>query len=69
MVTIAYNKDSKQILGFIIAEYEINPKEVFDGFENYEVIKTEIKPPFKGYNKYMVNIENNELKSYIKINE
>lgn len=65
MITVAYNKDSKKILGFIVADYEINPEEVFGEFINYEVVQTEIMPPLTGYDKYIVDIENGELKDYI----
>lgn len=65
MITIAYNKDNKKILGFISTDYEINPEEVFGNFENYEVVKTEIEPPLTGFKKYEVDIENGELKNYI----
>lgn len=69
MVHLAYDRKTLKILGFIITEEEINPNEVFGQFQNYEVIKTKLEPPFTGYTKYIVEFgENNEVIGY-KMNE
>lgn len=69
MVHLAYDRKTLKILGFIITEEEINPNEVFEQFQNYEVIKTEVEPPFIGYTKCIVEFdENNEVIGY-KMNE
>lgn len=61
MFNIAYDKDTKQILGFIDTNEEINPEEVFSNFHNYEVIKTDKRPPIIDFDKHTINFENNEI--------
>lgn len=61
---IAFDKDNHRILCFIATEDNINPKEVFSSFENYEYKVTKIVPPYVDYNQYEVIIENEEITGY-----
>lgn len=54
MVHVAYDKDTQKILAFIVTNDEINNEEVFANFDNYDVVKTDIQPPFSQYKKYTV---------------
>lgn len=61
MYNIAYDKVNKKILGFIKAEGNIDLEEVFANFQNYEIIKTEQTPPIIDYEKYKVDIVENNI--------
>lgn len=68
MVHIAYDKETYNIIAFLINDYEIiNPSEVFEGFENYIYKATNILPPFSNYKKYKVEIKDGEIVDYLKI--
>lgn len=61
MYTIAYDKDTKRILGFIKATKPINPFEVFSGFQNYLIKETDAMPPTIDFDNYVLNEENEEV--------
>lgn len=61
MYTIAYDKDTKRILGFIKANEPINPFEVFSGFQNYLIKETDAMPPTIDFDNYVLNEENEEV--------
>ena len=61
MYTIAYDKDTKRILGFIKANEPINPFEVFSGFQNYLIKETDAMPPTINFDNYVLNEENEEV--------
>lgn len=61
MYTIAYDKDTKRILGFIKANEPINPFEVFSGFQNYLIKETDAMPPTIDFDNYVLNGENEEV--------
>lgn len=63
MYNIAYDKDTHQILGYINTNKEINPEEVFSDLTNYLIKKTDVEPPFVGFNNYEI-IEDGESVSY-----
>lgn len=56
---IAYDKDTFQILGFISNNYTKleETEEIFQNFENYEVIETNLKMP-SDFDNYKLIIEN-----------
>lgn len=59
---IAYDKDTKQVLGFITNDYTTieEAAEVFQNFENYEIAKIEIELP-QDFSDYKVIIENGQV--------
>lgn len=61
MYTIAYDKDTKRILGFIKANEPINSFEVFSGFQNYLIKETDAMPPTIDFDNYVLNEENEEV--------
>lgn len=61
MYTIAYDKDTKRILGFIKANEPINQFEVFSRFQNYLIKETDAMPPIIDFDNYVLNEENEEV--------
>lgn len=61
MYTIAYDKDTKRILGFIKTNEPINPFEVFSRFQNYLIKETDAMPPTVDFDNYVLNEENEEV--------
>ena len=59
---IAYDTDTHQILGFISNNYTTieETAEVFQNFQNYDVIQTDMDIP-SVFDNYKVKIENNIL--------
>lgn len=62
---IAYDKNTYQILGFIKNNYTTieETAEVFQNYENYEVIRTNLEMP-NLFSNYKVVIEEGELKGF-----
>ena len=65
---IAYDTDTFQVLGFIRNDYtkfeETN--EIFQWFENYKVIKTELEIPSL-FSLYKIKIENEQVIGFEKM--
>ena len=59
---IAYDRDTKQVLGFITNDYTTleETSEVFKNFENYEVTKTNIELP-QNFEDFKVIIKNGQV--------
>ena len=67
---IAYDKDNFRILAFIQNNYTKieDTEEIFQNFENYEVVQTNIKVP-SNYSNYMVILEDGNLKEIQELEE
>lgn len=60
---IAYDKDTFKILGFIRNDYSKleDVDEVFQNFENYEIVETDVEMPENFYNLKVIIRENKML--------
>jgi len=66
MTYIAYNNETYKILCFITTNSIVNTNEVFQNFENYNVITTNLEMP-SNYSNYKVVIENEILIGFEEI--